>query len=129
MSENRTGRPTAAMQAQLTEELQQRWGQFIDQRIAAKMAEAVATVAESIGEVIRKERERTHDMIKGAIKVARLEISVEILEARSATLESVSARLDRHFDALLRTVSDGLTVKDDAGALLRRLSAPTTTRQ
>jgi hypothetical protein len=58
--------------------------------------------------------------------VARTEIRIEILEARAATLESVSVRLDRHFDSLLHAVSDGLTIRDDCGAVLRRLPAPPT---
>ncbi|MGA8759703.1 MAG: hypothetical protein WB611_25985 [Stellaceae bacterium] len=124
-NEHRPGRP---MQAQLTEELQTLWSTYIDKQIASKVAGQITEMAEAIGAIIAAERQRVRAEIEAAIKVARLEIAVEILEARSATLESVSARLDRHFDSLLRTVSDGLTVKDDAGALLRRLPA-TSTRQ
>jgi hypothetical protein len=53
------------------EELQKRWSAWIDQRVAAAMADAIKTVADSIGEVIAKERERTRNEIKAAIAVSQ----------------------------------------------------------
>ena len=80
---------TNAVRASLTAELQTQWTEYIDRRIAEKVASAIAEVAEVIGSVLAKERERTHDMIKGAIAVARTETRLEIAEAKSALLEHI----------------------------------------
>ena len=67
------GNPCNPMQQQLTEELQQRWAGWIDARVAAAMADAIKTVAESIGNVLAKERERTRGEVKAAVATSQAE--------------------------------------------------------
>ena len=107
------------------EELQKRWSAWIDQRVAAAMADAIKTVADSIGEVIAKERERTRNEIKAAIAVSQGEMRVAIAEGKSMILEHLSVRLDNRFDSLQRQIMDVFSDRVD-GPSLRRLPAPAT---
>lgn len=57
------------------------------------------------------------------------ETKLAIAEGKLAVLESVSTRIDQRFDNLSRQITGTVAGHDDAGSVLRRLRAPTTTRQ
>lgn len=111
-------------------ELQAKWSAWIDARVAQKMAEAITTVAESIGEVIAKERVRTRAEIEAAITTARTETKLLLAEHRSEAIERLHDVVDRRFDAMERRIIAGVTTAGaDAEMTLRRLPPPTNTRQ
>ena len=118
------------MQAQLTEELSARWGQWIDARVAVAMADAIKTMAESIGEVLAKERVRVRTEIEAAITTARTETRLLLADTKSDLLERLYDGMDRRFDTLQRRIIDGVSVaRADAETTLPALPSPTQTRQ
>ena len=118
MSENRP------MQAQLSEELAQRWGTWIDNRIAEKMAATITEMTEAIGQVVVGERRRAQAELAAALTTMRAETRVTIAEAKVEILERMVARLD----GVMQRLSDG-DFRADAEAEMRRLPAPSQTRQ
>jgi hypothetical protein len=121
--------PCNPLKAQLQEQLQQRWGAWIDQRVLAAMAEATKNVAEAIGEVIARERARSRAEVEEMFAVARTETKLAVADAKVAVLEHVGIRIDSRFASMEREIINGLTIRDDAGVVLRRLPAPSSTRQ